>query len=97
MKLWNVATGEPVPLKLNGDTGQGICMAISPDGNRIALESGSDIKVWDVASGEVQLTLKGYKGGVGCMRFSPDGNRLATAALAGTALDLWDVNPDRRN
>ena len=97
VKLWSATTGEPVPLKLNGDNGQGVCMAVSPDGSRIALECRSEIKVWDVASGEEQLTLKGFKGGVGCMRFSPDGNRLAAAALVGTALDLWDVSLDRRN
>ena len=91
VKLWDVASGKTLPLSLKGDVGRSTCMALSPDGNRIAFECRSDIKVWDVASGEAVLTLKGYRGGVGCLRFSPDGTRLVSVALVGKAVDLWDV------
>ena len=97
VKLWDVATGQPVPLVLKGETGHSICMAFSPDGNRLALESGTSIKVWDIASGEVVLALRGHFSGVKLLSFSPDGKRLASAGFHDKAIKMWDVTPTARS
>jgi WD40 repeat protein len=59
------------------------CLAVSPDGARIAvgqkLDEGEDspaIVVLDAATGEQQLELRGPSGGCTCLAFTPDGRTL---------------------
>jgi WD40 repeat protein len=60
------------------------CVAISPDGQRLAVGSvGKEaFKTWDLESGEELLTLESPEIGFAHCGFSPDGD-----ALLGTA---WD-------
>jgi formylglycine-generating enzyme required for sulfatase activity len=57
------------------------CLALSPDGRRIAaasLEPDPTVNVWNVENGQLALALRGKKD-VAYVDFSPDGKRLATA------------------
>ncbi|GJE89940.1 WD40 repeat domain-containing protein [Phanerochaete sordida] len=65
---------------------QGIlCMAFSPDGDRIATgsEDGSAC-VWDAASGEALLELKEHTGSLREVAFSQDGSEVTTMSSNGT-------------
>jgi WD40 repeat protein len=92
MVLWDVAKGqalrtlegEPDPLIFN-------CMAISPDGTRLA--SGDfehSTRLWDVATGTLLKSFEGHAEGVRAVAFSPDGTMLASASGDKT-VKLWNL------
>ena len=58
----------------------------SPDGKRLATGSDdSTAKVWDIASGQDQLTVETHRGAVNSVCWSWDGKRLATGSEDSTA------------
>ncbi|WP_293374648.1 hypothetical protein [Nevskia sp.] len=62
----------------------GLSPAISPDGTRAALTAAhGDIKVIDLATGEVLLLFEANTTGVKGLAWSADGKRLASGAIAG--------------
>jgi WD40 repeat protein len=81
----------PTPQKvLSGRPGQVLCVAISPDGSRVAAgRNDHTTTVWD-ASGKELFTLAGHTGTVQSLAFTPDGTTLASGA-DDNAVKLWDV------
>ena len=76
IKLWEVASGKEL-LSLKGHKPQMYeCLAISPDGKRLAAGATS-IKVWDTETGKELYAFGGLTHEAFCMAFSPDGKRLA--------------------
>ena len=51
------------------------------------------VRVWDVATGELQRTFTGHAGEILSVRFSADGQTLASGSADGTVL-LWDMAPE---
>ena len=107
IQLWGVATGERRKT-LTGHTGQILSLGWSPDGQTLASGGGGShgemavgvrtdytVRVWDVATGELQRTLIGHTDEVLNVRFSADGQTLASGSADGTVL-LWEMNPQKR-
>lgn len=94
LKLFNVADG-----KLLGDFGISddafFAVAWSPDGKRLA-SAGADrvIRVFDIASGEEQLTIEDHADWVMGLAFSPDGQKLASASRDKTSKVFDATNGD---
>jgi WD40 repeat protein len=65
--------------------------ALSPDGTRLALASGSAVVVWDLARRQVLFTLVGHTEQINAVVFSPDGSRVATVANDTSGM-IWDAN-----
>jgi WD40 repeat protein/serine/threonine protein kinase len=68
-------------------------IAMSADGGRVAVGSGSGVRVLDVNSGKTVVTLPGHVGGAGTVVFSPDGSLIASSARYGdVAVRLWSAS-----
>ncbi len=90
IKLWDIASGRnlrTIPVKGDYSIGQ---IAVSPDGQKI-VSGGSQLKVWDAATGRLIHELKGQTNPE-TVAFSPDGARILAG---GQELKLWDVNTGR--
>src|SRR5207248_1696238 len=65
-------------------------LAWCPRGRRLAVGSGEEVKVWDVAAGRKVRSLAKVQEGSNAVSWSPDGSRLAWAGSQGT-IKVWDV------
>jgi WD40 repeat protein len=87
-RVWDARTGQEL-LTLRGHTGGVSSVCFSPDSQRIASAGGSydrqkkqwisEVKVWDVRTGQQLLALRGATWAVRSVCFSPDGQRIASA------------------
>jgi WD40 repeat protein/tRNA A-37 threonylcarbamoyl transferase component Bud32 len=67
------------------------CLAISPDGARLATGgSGSDVRIWDLATRKQAARLAGHTAQVVSLVFGSDGRRLISGAYDDLAI-LWDL------
>jgi WD40 repeat protein len=76
---------------LKGHTDWIQCVACSSDGKTIATGSRDQtIRLWDLATGQMQATLRGHQGEVASVCFSPNGKLLASAGYDGI-VRVWNV------
>ena len=68
-----------------GITGE---LAISPDGKRLAVSCGNDIKILNFFTGEVLLTLTGHTDSVNSVSWSPNSRLLASSD--DDTIRIWD-------
>jgi len=81
-----------VPQRVQGPNGGVRSLALSPDGETLALAFASNATTWVVQtdSGEVLHQLRGHGYAVRDLAISPDGRSLATAS-ADRTVRLWDL------
>jgi WD40 repeat protein len=96
VKLWDMSTGQ-VRHTFNSPVATQ-CVAFSPDGKRLAFaDADKMLTLFDVESGEKQITFIGHQSNVSSITFSPDGRSIASAAAPLIAkpetveFKLWDA------
>lgn len=90
LEVWDVAAGKR-QLVLAGHAETALCLAFSPDADRL-LSSGFDgVKLWDLATGRCQRHLR-FRGRdrVEFVAFLPDGKTFVTASGSGPT-QFWDA------
>jgi WD40 repeat protein len=86
VKVWDLKSGQEL-LSIKSFATR---MAFSPDGKRLAIDSGrgDGLKVWDAETGQELLCIKGDSLTVA---FSPDGKRLVGASENYGTVTVWDA------
>jgi serine/threonine protein kinase/WD40 repeat protein/DNA-binding SARP family transcriptional activator len=94
VRVLTADTGQPVITLTSAITGPTQFRSepvFSPDGTLVAaIQNGTTVVVWDVATGEERLDLDGHTDVVFGLAMSPVGERLATIAYDRTAR-FWDL------
>lgn len=92
--LWDPVTGEAERVIQTGLDGFGH-QAFSPDGLWLATASGSQVSLWDLATGQHLVTRElAHDAGITSISFAGPGRLLSTSGDL-TAL-LWDVGPKKK-
>lgn len=102
LPVWDAKTGK-ILLTLKGLTGSISCLAISPDGQRLATagwdpcSSGDDVKLWELRTGLPLVTLKNpiVRGNFTMLAFSPNGQHLAAAGSSSDTVIVWSARSGR--
>jgi WD40 repeat protein len=96
--LWDARDGRQLAVLTDSGAAGGPLVleaVFSPDGRRLATASaGSEVRIWDVATGRVRVVLRGHGGSVHSVAFAADGRRVLTASGDGTAR-IWDAERGR--
>lgn len=87
-RVWDIEDGEEV--RQFSDFTDPVEAVYSPDGSRLALSSGLEVLVWDLAEDRELFALRGNTNTIERVMFSPDGRWLAAASLDGNA-SIWDA------
>ena len=95
--LFNRTLANHVPLYdkiLRGCAGDVSAVLFSPPSTRgkkvLMVMSDPSVKLWDVATGQVEKTFEGHYDAATSIAFSPDGKKILTGSLDCTA-KLWDI------
>jgi WD40 repeat protein/serine/threonine protein kinase len=87
--VWDTSSGQGIPK----ENRSGTCVAMSPDGQRLAMGSyDGPATVWRATSDWENRTLKAHTGWVMSVALTPDGKRLVTGGdEEDSPLKIWDV------
>ncbi len=88
VKIWDVATGKQ--LHSFRFPGKGPAMALSPDGETLAIVTDT-ARLYRIATGAAVGTLKGYTRPPRSLAYSPDGRRIVTGDGNDGTIKLWDA------
>ena len=92
--LFDLHTGERVPLMKNGNSSSAFRVAFSPDGRTIAAPTDGTICLWDAVTHVQEGSLSSKLRDASYVAFSPDGRTIAGGG--GERVYLWDVATGKR-
>ena len=90
--LWDTATGSPQ--RTIAAAGPLYSVAFSSDGKLLATGGAKNIRLWDVATGNLVHEYEGHQGIVTGVAFTPAGDAIASSS-ADQTLRLWELPSHR--
>lgn len=93
LTIWDVRAAR-IEREIDADPGGLSGCDISPDGRWLAT-SGSDLRLWDLESGEELAAFLGHERALCACGFSPDGRHVASSSHDRRVI-VWDVETQRR-
>ena len=84
--LWDIETGDYLGVPKQPISSKS---TFSPDGSKIAIAKGRELRIWDVENGKYRFQLTGHLYSISSIAFSPNGRILITGGNG--ELHLWDV------
>ena len=88
VRLWDMTSGNHRFVPASG--GPITALALSPDGQTVAIGRAEKILLLNAATGEQLRMLEGHRANIKYLAFSTDGRTLATASEDGT-IQIWDL------
>jgi WD40 repeat protein len=90
--LWDLASGQRLPVRFVGHTHWVNDIAYTPDG-RQAVSGAADktVRLWDAETGSLLATFAGHTDAVLRVAVSPDGRLAASGAAGENRIHLWDL------
>ena len=94
IRLWDVASGEPVGQPLTNHTADVVSLEFSPDGKFLVTASDdTTARIWDANTWKNLYELPGHTSKLHTARFSPDSRYIVTAGeWPDTSARVWDTN-----
>ncbi len=94
LDLWKVGSGERIRDFIGHKKQKVYTLVFSPDGTTLASGSSDGLFIWDVNTGERNLSIQGHSTEIRALAFSPDGNILATGSPY--QINLWNTSSTER-
>jgi WD40 repeat protein len=88
--VWRIATGERLrPLRGSAEVG---AIAFAPSGNRLAVQSGDSVQLWEVGTAQLVATIPARRIPQ-WLAFAPGGESLLIGGRA-TEIEIWSTSAD---
>ena len=84
--IWNIETGDYLGVPKQPISSKS---TFSPDGSKMAIAYGRELRIWNVNTAEYIFQLSGHFYSISSIEFSPNGRTLITGA--NSEIHLWDV------
>ena len=94
LDLWKVGSGKRIRDFIGHKKQKVYTLVFSPDGTTLASSSSDGLFIWDVNTGERNLSIQGHSTEIRALAFSPDGNILATGSPY--QINLWNISSTER-